>query len=250
MKHFVYITKIVTEDQTFFYAGKHSTLNVNDGYIGSGRSVKTIKENDPNATFEVIEKVYTDTESLSFELEELVVDALVLKTNCCLNIADGGQGWTMRYSNDEKLNEWKRKLSIAQSGKKASIKTRVKMSEMGKGRKQTKEHVRKRVDSLLGTKRSEETRQRMIESSAWKNELPWLRAFRVHPNSATTEAWYHLEELHKIYGQFPGLKAAMLRKLAISQGLPITKDMRLEGIVRWFDAGNVPTMFNDILPRK
>lgn len=249
MKHFVYITKILTEGQTFLYAGKHSTKDVKDGYIGSGTILRTIKENDPNATFDVIDRAFVDTESLSFELEELVVEALMMKYNC-INIAEGGYGWFMRYADEEKLNEWKKKLSIAQTGKKASKEARQKMSQAGKGRKQSNEHIRKRTEGQKGSKRSDAIRQKMKESSAWKDELPWIRAFRMHPNSATTEAWYHLEELYQLYSQFSGLKAAMLRKLAIYQGLPITKDMRLEGIVGWFENGNIPSNFKDKLPRK
>lgn len=59
--------------------------------------------------------------------------------------------------------ESKKKISIANSGKRASAETRVKMSAARKGRKQTPEHIMHRFESRKGYKMSEKQRREMGE---------------------------------------------------------------------------------------
>jgi len=66
--------------------------------------------------------------------------------------------------------ETRKKMSKAKKGNKNALgckyseETRKKMSESKKGKKQSEEHIRKRVKSNTGKKRSKETRQKMSKS--------------------------------------------------------------------------------------
>jgi hypothetical protein len=87
MIHFIYKT---THKNGKYYVGRHSTSNINDGYIGSGNWPRSIK-NRTDVTREILEYA-EDTDSL-IELEQRYLSENVGKPNC-MNVAIGSVGWT------------------------------------------------------------------------------------------------------------------------------------------------------------
>lgn len=87
-KHFVYKTTNKINGQ--FYIGKHSTFNIDDGYLGSGGVIKAaiMLYGHENFTFEILD--YTDTDWEAFELEEKYVTEDVINNSKCLNQKTGG----------------------------------------------------------------------------------------------------------------------------------------------------------------
>lgn len=76
MKHFIYKT---THRNGKYYIGRHSTDNIDDGYIGSGKWPKSIKDKS-TLTREILE--YADNEEALKELERKYLAEHYGKPNC------------------------------------------------------------------------------------------------------------------------------------------------------------------------
>jgi len=131
MIHFVYITTNLVNDKA--YIGKHTTKNLNDGYLGSGLVLeKAIKKyGRKNFKREILE--YCDTHLEAYSREEAIIkefDAVNLET--FYNITAGGQG-NKGYI-PVFTEEWLRKISLALTGKKLTQEHKDNVSKGGKGR--------------------------------------------------------------------------------------------------------------------
>ena len=85
MKHFIYKT---THTNGKYYIGRHSTDNVDDGYIGSGRWPRSIKDKS-SITREIIE--YADSEESLILLEQKFLTEHYGKPNC-MNMSNTSTG--------------------------------------------------------------------------------------------------------------------------------------------------------------
>jgi hypothetical protein len=88
--HFIYKTTNLIKGE--FYIGMHSTNNLNDDYLGSGKRLKRSinKYGKENFKLEVLE-YYSDRSSLALRENELVNDSLLLDPKC-INLRVGGTG--------------------------------------------------------------------------------------------------------------------------------------------------------------
>lgn len=87
--HIVYITRL--EGSSKFYIGKHSTDNIEDGYVGSGVWVKKCKKSGLQLTREVL--ACFDNEVDAYRFEEGMVDAFMFDSpDCLMNFKRGGRG--------------------------------------------------------------------------------------------------------------------------------------------------------------
>jgi hypothetical protein len=88
--HFIYKTVNLVNNK--FYIGMHSTSNLEDGYIGSGKrlwySIK--KHGRENFKMEILEFL-PDRNSLK-EREKEIVNSDLLKEELCMNLKIGGEG--------------------------------------------------------------------------------------------------------------------------------------------------------------
>lgn len=91
MKYFVYkTTNIITND---YYIGKHETNNINDAYLGSGTILKlSIKKYGKENFIREILSYHSSSEDAL--LEEYNIISKHLGDEKCLNIVDGGGGFT------------------------------------------------------------------------------------------------------------------------------------------------------------
>ncbi len=91
-KNIHYIYKTTCNVTGKYYVGMHSTINENDGYLGSGKRLRNSirKYGAENHTKEILE--YCDTRDLLVEAEKLsITDDMVLDKNC-MNLKQGGEG--------------------------------------------------------------------------------------------------------------------------------------------------------------
>jgi len=154
MLHYVYKTTIVETGE--YYIGKHSTDDVNDGYIGSGKSLlEKVTETTP-IKFEILE--YAESDDAAYEAEERIIGDLWENDDLCLNRCPGGKrGYTTNQKGKAKSKEWREK--IAQSNRKpktgkareASVRNGLIAAERRKGKKDSEETKRKRAESLSKT---------------------------------------------------------------------------------------------------
>lgn len=88
--HFLY--KTTCKETGRFYIGVHSTLNLNDSYLGSGIFLRNSiqKYGIENHSREILEQ-FNDRESL-MNREREVVDEEMLKDPLCMNLKRGGKG--------------------------------------------------------------------------------------------------------------------------------------------------------------
>lgn len=87
-------TNIITNE---YYIGIHSTKNINDGYLGSGKKLReSIKKyGKDNHILEIIE--YFNNKEDLFNKEKEIVNKELLKDSLCMNLTIGGLGeWTER----------------------------------------------------------------------------------------------------------------------------------------------------------
>ena len=90
MEHIIYKTTNSLNHR--FYVGMHSTKNIDDGYLGSGRRIKAEikKYGKENFVREVLE-YYPTREALCKREAELVCEEM-LSDLLCLNLKNGGEG--------------------------------------------------------------------------------------------------------------------------------------------------------------
>lgn len=122
----------------------HSTEDLNDGYFGSGLLIqRSIKAHGADEHVREILEYASDRESLR-ELEKQLVTEEILKDPLCMNIKLGGEGgW-------KDVNQWPETRDRS-------------MTE------EQKEQIRK---SLLGRKRSEETKKKIGEAHRGMKKVP------------------------------------------------------------------------------
>jgi hypothetical protein len=88
MTHFIYKTTNLVNGK--FYYGKHSTDNINDGYLGSGTLLKKAIQKYDKSNFSREILCFCDSESDVYELEELVVTQVEVDDPMCYNLIPGG----------------------------------------------------------------------------------------------------------------------------------------------------------------
>jgi hypothetical protein len=154
------------------YYGQHSTNNLNDGYIGSGKIIKNYIKKYPDGYYRKILQLYSSAEELDKAEYELIKPHL--GKDYCLNLCDGGGVFTInghgRNKGKHLPEETKQKQSVTrkqkcQSGEivvwnknksglqHASEETKKKLSEANKGEK----------NGMYGRCHSEETKKKISE---------------------------------------------------------------------------------------
>ena len=166
--HFVYITfNLINNKQ---YIGDHSTNDLNDNYLGSGRPAfqnakrKYGKENFKRKILE-----FFSTKQEAFDAQEKYIK--LYETH----VSQGGYNISWKggnYSKGSVSKESRKKMSLAKKGKLLSEEHKKKIGDVRKGKKLSEETKRKIGEankiSLKGKKLSEETKRKISESSKGK----------------------------------------------------------------------------------
>lgn len=153
--HYVYKTTVEHEKYAgFYYYGKHSTTNLDDGYVGSGIKIANLNKKGYKLNREIL--CFFDSSEDAFEFEELLVDEDTLKDPYCMNLKTGG-GWDYEYSEKSKAkmskSASKRGVSHLQTPE-IREKQKAKQSETRKKLWETDEYKAKMKDRYNGTGRS------------------------------------------------------------------------------------------------
>lgn len=88
--HFIYKTTNLLNGK--YYIGMHSTNNLNDGYMGSGKRLRRSinKYGKENFRVEILE--YLPDRELLVKREKEIVNEELLKDPMCINLKEGGRG--------------------------------------------------------------------------------------------------------------------------------------------------------------
>lgn len=156
--HFVYKTTNTLNGK--IYVGKHSTNNIDDGYMGSGKAlIRAIDKHGADVfTREIIS--YHDTPEQALLAEKDIVTMDFIARPDTYNMVVGGGGASGNQLSPESILSIKNKLKARYSdksnhpmtGKKHTDEARLKMSESWNGREYNKDAVAKASDACRGTK--------------------------------------------------------------------------------------------------
>lgn len=176
MYYTVYKTTCLVNNK--IYIGKHQTKNLNDGYLGSGKSLLRAVNKYGKENFKV-ERILLNNEEEMNELEAFIVDEEFVSRKDTYNITLGGFGGFF-YINSSGLNivkgryyspEARKKMSLANKGRKLSENHKKKISDnneltnISRGRKVSENFRRKKLSGDYEAVRLSEEHKRKISES-------------------------------------------------------------------------------------
>ena len=194
MKAYNYIYKITNQTNGKIYIGKHSTDNLDDGYMGSGILICKAEKKYGIENFTKEYLAFCDTEERLNWFEKFYIKKYKAK-EVGYNLTDGGDGALGRIDSDETrlkkslskkgikhgpmTEETKRKLSEATKkqlvekgvpfkGKHHSPESRQKISVAMKCKTFSEEHKQKISEAKKGKTLSEETKQKISDAMKGK----------------------------------------------------------------------------------
>lgn len=164
-----------------YYFGLHSTDNLDDGYLGSGKRLRrsVLKHGAENHIRETLFECSTRLEA--GEREKQLITKELLEDPNCLNCGPGGLGATDRPATSEetaaklskaskgyvRTKEWYEKIVESRkknATNKHSEETKQILAEKHRGKKLTEEHKKKISEGGKGQVRSEETRANLSKA--------------------------------------------------------------------------------------
>jgi hypothetical protein len=124
MYHIVYLTTNLINNK--IYVGVHSTWNLNDSYLGSGKKLHLAITKYGIKNFKRQILYYCLTSNDAYEIEKQIININFIKLENTYNISIGGRNRSFKGFHHTKLS--KNKISIGNKGKIVSIETRIKLS--------------------------------------------------------------------------------------------------------------------------
>ena len=155
MKVYNYIYKITNQINGKIYIGKHSTDNLDDGYMGSGKLILKAEQKYGKENFTKEYLAFCDTEEKLNWFEKFYIKKFNAR-EVGYNLTDGGDG----HLGFIMTEETKQKLSEANKGKTLSEETKQKLRKP-----KTEETKQKISEAKKGKTLSEETKQKISEAN-------------------------------------------------------------------------------------
>lgn len=208
--HIIYKTTCLITGK--FYIGMHSTDNIYDGYLGSGKILgrSVAKYGKDKHRYEVMEYL-SNRKALSLREEELLTTD-IRRDPMCMNIRSGGTG---NQPGKALTEETKAKMSVSLK----KMWDELKASGYKKP-KQSAEQIANRAAKNTGQTRTEETKQRMREAQAKyvTTVTPEKRALEYENRaSAKSKTWKVLDSAGNIK------VVTNLKKFSMDNGISGTK---------------------------
>lgn len=175
MKAYNYIYKITNQINGKIYIGKHSTDNLDDGYMGSGILICKAEQKYGIENFTKEYLAFCDTEEKLNWFEKFYIKKYKAR-EVGYNLTDGGDGhlgFIMTEETKQKLSEANKGKTLSEETKQKLRKpkteeTKQKISEAKKGKTFSEEHKQKISEAKKGKTRSEETKQKISDAmKAW-----------------------------------------------------------------------------------
>ena len=158
--HYVYV--ITNKVNKKFYIGKHSTSNLDDGYMGSGVAINRAIKKYGEQNFVKRILCYCQTASDALYVEQFLVTEYIVNRKDCYNMKTGGKGGSAKgrisgMKGRHHSEETKQKLKLAwkkRRQKPVSEETRKKIGEAHKGK----------PGGMKGKHHSEDTKMKISNS--------------------------------------------------------------------------------------
>lgn len=202
--HIIYLTTNLVNNK--IYVGKHSTYNLEDGYLGSGSNIiraikKYVKEKFKR---EVLYCCLSAKDAIQIEI--LIVNKSFIDRKDTYNICLGGD----TFSNNPNKNKILQKLSIASKGNNNGCSlvylTTIKNMSMIEAITFLKEKAKKATETkkknnyVFGCKNSKEEKQQIIKKcqDICREKLPSIIAKDPHGNTFIFKAKENFCDLHNL----------------------------------------------------
>lgn len=174
------------------YIGKHETFNINDGYFGSGRALRQAIQKYGKENFcKVV--LYSFSTRREMNLAERIL--VVVDRDTTYNLGPGGEGGPLF------------------KGKTHNEKTRKRLSQLGSGRKLSRETIEKRTRtrSQKNINYTDEGRKKLSDAArrSWLNRIPAQQSVKLSPEDAL--AIFNSTEPNKTIARQYGIDPAMVR---------------------------------------
>ena len=160
--YLVYLTNKESSLYNHIYYGKHETINILDGYKGSGKILCDYLSKYPNDYYFKIIKLYNSREELNKAEYELIKPHL--GKDYCINLKRGGEGgcsYIISQETRDKISQRSRERWKDPEYRK-NISKKVRLANLGK--KISEEAKLKISAALSGKPKSEETKMKMSKS--------------------------------------------------------------------------------------
>ncbi len=156
-KQYHYLYKTTNMINNKFYVGMHSTSDLEDGYLGSGKRLRCSirKYGKENFKFEILEFFNDRTELVTAEIE--LVNTDLIKEELCMNLKEGGDGgWT----DEQRKRGTKRMLEIIWNDEEFIKRHIERLTKINNNFKLNGGNVNFKYD-WTGKQHSEETKEKM-----------------------------------------------------------------------------------------
>jgi hypothetical protein len=162
--HYIYKTTCNVTGK--FYVGMHSTNNLDDGYMGSGKRLRySIRKYGVENHIKEILEYYQTREELS-KREREIVNKELIKEYLCMNLIVGGEGGRGFTSEEQKLNAIKsnEKQKLLREDPEWVVRKANRMSVTNKQQYEEGKREKKYFHDWNGKNHSEESKQLMSEN--------------------------------------------------------------------------------------
>lgn len=184
--HYIYIITNLLDNKK--YIGKHSTFNINDGYMGSGTKIKEIiKQGNKNKLKkEIIE--FCSSEEIAYEREKYWIKYYnAVESDEFYNIKDGGEGFPCSQKEEikQKIRQKALEKGIWQGDNNPGHIRAKELRGEGNpfyGKKHTEETKQKIREYRLGKKLSEETKLKIKENAPGKRAIQCIENEIIYPS--------------------------------------------------------------------
>lgn len=162
--HFIYKTTNLINGK--YYIGMHSTDDLNDGYIGSGKILRRsiAKYGIKNFKFQILEQL--PSRKLLKKREEELVNEEQIKNLLCMNLQLGGGGGFIDENHAKKCHEGSSKYQ-KKKWKNKEYRNKI-VSLLPERIKRTHKAGKLKYDNFKGKKHTKKTRERMSASKKGK----------------------------------------------------------------------------------
>lgn len=161
MIHSVYKTTNLINNK--YYIGKHSSLDPNDEYLGSGKALQHAIEKYGIANFKKVVLHVYENEIDAYNKERALLEELnCINDPLCYNLCYGGIGFWKDAAHTE---ESKRKISESNKGKIRTDDAKQKYSVAKKGIQKSETHKQRLREVNTGKKLDSETKKKISASN-------------------------------------------------------------------------------------